>query len=231
MTLNKKAVKAFEPQLLDAFAPIMAKLPPEKLSPDKSRAAFYGEGGERDDFVNAVRKGLKKVERDQRSKRRTLLFDLANLHNPEQFPPRFKQLLDWFAFDPAPPEAILRARWTLQYIWNRELSTDAKQHIVQLLLSVAICWPDHGGIYASLLSQHLEFDRRNFLGQLVIGILENWPNMAKCANPECVVPYFFAKRVTQRYCERGECTRYALQKKAREHWRRKYGKSKEGSEE
>ena len=69
------------------------------------------------------------------------------------------------------------------------------------------------GVYAVLGAGNLLFAVKNFPGQILTGILEHWARMARCANPDCSVPYFFAKRSNQIYCERGECTQYALAKR------------------
>jgi hypothetical protein len=41
-----------------------------------------------------------------------------------------------------------------------------------------------------------------------------------CANPDCPAPYFLAKRKTQKYCERGDCTAYAQRQYALGWWKR-----------
>ncbi len=75
---------------------------------------------------------------------------------------------------------------------------------------------------------HLEFGADNFPGQIVLAILENWTDMAVCVNPDCPERYFLAKRSTQRYCERGECTKYGLRKKAKKWWSVNRAKQKGG---
>jgi len=223
MTVTKKAARASEAELLAAFGPF--------VEPPKGNAAFYGEAGgaKQYEFADTVAKMLNKWDRRRRSHRKQLLTELVNLHDPAKLPVLFQKTVRLFRIEPPPTDALGGTQRILQCIWRRDLESDKKQRIVQMLLSVAMSLRDHGGILAPLISQQLEFDPKNFLGQVVSGILENWPAMAKCENPECAVPYFLAKRTTQKYCERGECTRYALRKKAREHWRKKYGKSNEGS--
>jgi hypothetical protein len=228
MTITKKAARASEAELLAAFEPYV-----QPSKGDAGIRAFYGEGIKNykpHEFADAVAKMVNKWDRKMRQHRKRLLCELANIPEASKFPIRHKHTAQLFGIESLPAEALQRTKGTLQYIWPRDVEPEKKQAVVQLLLSVAIDLPNHGGVFAPLLSQQLEFHPKNFLGQVVIGVLENWPTMAKCENPDCVVPYFLAKRNTQKYCERGECTRYALRKKAREHWRKKHGKSTEGGE-
>jgi hypothetical protein len=48
---------------------------------------------------------------------------------------------------------------------------------------------------------------------------------AKCANPECPAPYFLKKRITQKYCEAGECVAWAQRQSALKWWHKEHGKS------
>jgi hypothetical protein len=65
----------------------------------------------------------------------------------------------------------------------------------------------------------IEFAPSNFLGQLVTAVLENWRDFRVCGNPECAAKFFYAKRRNQRYCERGDCSKYAQQQHALKWWR------------
>ena len=53
---------------------------------------------------------------------------------------------------------------------------------------------------------------------------------AKCANPDCLAPYFIRRRNTQRFCEAGECVKWAQQGYALRWWRENRGNRKERGE-
>jgi hypothetical protein len=93
-----------------------------------------------------------------------------------------------------------------------------KQYIVNLFAALAAKRGDRVGISAPLPIGYLMFAAKNFPGQVTVAILENWWDMTACGNPDCPARYFLAKRSSQRYCERGECTRYAVRKKAKKWW-------------
>jgi hypothetical protein len=158
---------------------------------------------------------LKHLHRETRTLRRQLLERLANL------PPTSRPLqrtMESFGFEPETTAVMEAAKGTLQGVWSRDVPNDTKQFIVNLFLSAATKRADRAGIIAPLMLGQLEFAAKNFPGQIVLAVLENWHRMAKCGNPECPAPFFFAKRSTQQYCERGECTRYAQRKKSRKWW-------------
>lgn len=198
MTVDKKAIEAFEAEMAKAFG----------LTPDPSR-------------TRDLSKLFAELDRKMRKQREILLLRLAN-HLPDQFSEQRAEKLAktwrWFGFDREETVFIASVIEDLQLIWPREATVSLKQPTVNLLLRMATTRQGHEGVYAPLTFGYLSFGVRNFPGQLVTGILENWTRMAKCGNPKCLAPYFFAKRQTQRYCERGECTRYAVRKKARKWW-------------
>ena len=169
----------------------------------------------------AMVKAVGEAEQKMRKLRFRLLLDLANLPAND---PRLLRLME--SFDPTPQEGIAAFQKALQFIWNRDVSIAAKQWMVDVFYSAATLTSDYAGVYAVLGAGKLLFAVKNFPGQILTGILEHWGRMARCANPECSVPYFFAKRSSQIYCERGECTQYALRKKAREYWRKSHKKRK-----
>jgi hypothetical protein len=166
-------------------------------------------------------KTVQKAEQWQRKHRVRLLFELANLPCDS---PRLQKLLE--SFDPLPWKAIALLRGTLQIIWRRDVPLDTKQDLAKVLYEGATRSPYcvSGGLHPVLAMGNLFFAGKNLPGQILTGILEHWPKMARCANPECPAPYFFAKRSTQVYCERGECTQYALRKKALKWWEENRGK-------
>jgi hypothetical protein len=177
---------------------------------------------EPDIVTNAVAmKTVREAEQEMRKERVRLLFELANLPCDS---PRLQKLLE--RFDPIPQEAIALLQKTLQMIWRRDVPLDTKQYLANVLYVGATRSPYcvSGGLHPNLAMGSLFFAGRNLPGQVLTGILEHWPSMAHCANPECQAPYFFAKRSTQVYCERGECTKYAIRKKALKWWEENRGK-------
>jgi len=78
-------------------------------------------------------------------------------------------------------------------------------------------------ISPSLELGRLIVDPRNLAAQLAQGVLEHHERMKVCANPECVIPYFLAKRRTQKYCEEGICVNYAARQYKRDYWRKTFG--------
>ena len=198
MTVDKKAVGVFEAEMARAF----------DLEPDASRAREFF-------------KCFTELDRKMRKLRERLLLRLAN-HLPDQRnEERTEKLAEtWRRFRFAAEEAVFidTVINDLRRIWPRTVYSALKQPTVDLLLLTATTREGRQGVYAPLPFGYLSFGAKNFPGQVVLGILENWTRMTKCGNPECLAPYFLAKRSTQRYCERGECTRYAVRKKARKWW-------------
>ena len=152
------------------------------------------------------------------SRRQLLLKRLANLPTSHR---ALQRLME--EFEPETPTLLENAQKDLQKIWPKSTPLAVKQSVVDAWLIAATKRLFAGvsasaGLRARLATGSLEFDYKSFPGQFVTAILENWRRFAVCANPECEERYFFAKRSTQRYCERGECTRYALRKKAKKWW-------------
>lgn len=50
---------------------------------------------------------------------------------------------------------------------------------------------------------------------------------ARCANPDCLAPYFLKRRKTQKICEAGECVAWAQRKYALRWWRENRGKKQD----
>lgn len=166
---------------------------------------------------------LKRADRGMRTRRLRLLDLLANASLDSRPVQRIME-----SFEPEPPDFLGTAKQDLQRIWPRDVPVALKQPTVDIFLHLATKTAARAGVYAPLPFGRLDFGARNFPGQLVLAILENWPHMAVCGNPECPAPYFFAKRSTQRYCERGECTRYAVRKKALKWWKKEKAKNTTG---
>ena len=219
MTINRMAIEAFEAEIAKRLGLVRG---PEaaKLPPSGPLSGFYGDPAPMPDLVEFV----KRRGRDLRTTRERLLLDLANVSLDSR---RLQKRMESFEHEKA--DVIASAQKALQEgVWSRDVLLAAKQQLVDYLLVAATSRPDRGGALGMLISQaglcaplgvgHLEFSEKNFLGQLVIAILENWWRMAKCGNPDCPAPYFLAKRSTQRYCERGDCTQYAVRQKALKWW-------------
>jgi hypothetical protein len=175
---------------------------------------------DRPDVVRDTVGFFRHADREMRELRRKLLERLANLSLESRALQRTVE-----SFEPLTLDQLGHARTALRLIWPREVPIPGKQQVVDLLLAAATKSPDRIGLFAPLAFGHVEFGAKNFPGQLLIAILENWPHMVVCGNPDCPAPYFFAKRSTQKYCERGECTRYAVRKKALNWWTNKRAKT------
>ena len=147
------------------------------------------------------------------SRRQLLLKRLANLPTSHRAVQRLME-----HFESERPTLLENAQKSLQRIWPRSVPINEKQLVVDAWLFAATKRLKGAGLRAWLATGRMEFDYKSFPGQFVTAILENWRRFAVCANPECEERYFFARRSTQRYCERGECTRYALRKKAKKWW-------------
>lgn len=155
-----------------------------------------------------------------RNRRRTLILRLANME-PDSAP--VQRIMS--SFKPEWHGWTAAMQKTLQLLWPREIRVLQKQMYVDLIMKLLIGRPD-SQVYAALPLGYLGFAADNLPGQIVQAVLENWTRTAKCANPECPAPYFLAARSTQRYCERGECTKYAVRKKALKYWHKRHGKTK-----
>ena len=54
---------------------------------------------------------------------------------------------------------------------------------------------------------------------LIQGVLENWKDFKQCANPDCVTPYFIAKRKDQVVCDAEICKAERQREHALKWWR------------
>ncbi len=167
-------------------------------------------------------------EHDIRAYDRKLLLELANLHNEgwsrfsSIFPSEFRE------------RSMYELRNDLRAIWEGKFSVKQSNEALNawLVWSTQIhptkvslpCWvPD---IRTGRLLPVWE----NLPARVVLAVLEHFPKLRKCGNPDCAVPYFMAKRKTQLFCERGECTRYAQNQYALKSWKKKRQLKTTGSE-
>jgi hypothetical protein len=177
--------------------------------------------------ANAKEKAL-----PERRSRQALLIELANI---ETSSPRLIKFLGRFMPVPTTDE-IARVQAELRTLWG---TTPIPTVVVQYWLSQAIqgrvpdslLLSDDGGGMVSRYTRgdialipnwrtgQIEFPPKNFLGQLVTAVLENWRKFRVCINPNCPARFFFAKRTTSVVCERGDCSKYAQQQHALKWWR------------
>lgn len=167
------------------------------------------------DLTAVIEKRLAKL-------RQRLLVELANSHEDLA---RFRTKLAG-RFQPEANAMYVSGRRDLRAIWSDAVSTGQKQQYVDAWLYAALGRPDKPGIWAPLKVGHLILNPLSFPAQFVAAILENSQRFAVCENPECVAPFFLAKRRTQKFCERGECTRYAQNQYALRWWKENKGKRK-----
>ena len=180
---------------------------------------------------------IKQQAQEIRRARQKLLLDLANI---EVGSPRLHKRLEQFN-SPSPRE-VSEIQVALRSIWSdfsqapstgtpilvNWLFSATQGHLVPESLRITKLKDLELGEYKvqgdiSLIPNwrtgQIEFAPSNFLGQLVTAVLENWRDFRVCGNPECAAKFFYAKRRNQRYCERGDCSKYAQQQHALKWWR------------
>src|SRR6187399_1888683 len=149
-----------------------------------------------------------------------LLTELANLSSHGL--PMFQKYLTKY-FMTVSDDDVLRIRDELREIWSHQLMK-AQQTIAGWLT-----WkptPDqiqsraYSPFFPSLEFGSILLDTRNFHAQLAQAVLERNKYMKICGNPECLNPYFLARRSDQRFCEQGSCTDYGHRRAALEYWHR-----------
>jgi hypothetical protein len=186
------------------------------------KSRFYGGDGDASLFekaaVQTFQELFRTAENEMPKKREQLLDRVANGSLDSQY---VQTTMNRFGFTQEETAALPSYKLILQSIWSRDVPILKKQGIVDFLLIGATKRSDLVGVVAPLPWGRLDFPPNNFPGQFALAILENWQDMATCANPNCAAPYFLASRSTQVVCERGDCLRYRLRKKARDHWRKK----------
>jgi len=173
------------------------------------------------DFYKANRAAFQELEEhEMRAFDRKLLLDVANLHDAgwHRFFRRWLPSLN--------EKSVYGLRDSLRAIWEKKPSVEE----VNSVLARWLVWNTKGyspEYFVSPWTPDIRTGRllpnpRDLPVRLVMAVLEHFPRLARCANPECVVPYFIAKRKSQRFCEQGECTRYAQNQYALKWWREKH---------
>jgi hypothetical protein len=150
--------------------------------------------------------------------RKKVLLELANLHDGGFV--RFQRR--WGArFSRVNQQEVFNLRDGLRSIWDR----DAPRSDKESLLDRWVKWVPRGFYRLNFRAWHLSIplgrlvpDYKSLHAQLVQGVLEHSRHFARCGNPGCPAPYFLARRTDQKYCERGECTRYAQNRYALKWW-------------
>jgi hypothetical protein len=177
--------------------------------------------GEQLDFYKVNRAAFQELEEHgMRGFDRKVLLEVANLHDAgwQRFFRRWIPSLT--SKDVYDLRNALRAIWE-QKVQEEQINTvllhwlswSTKRHPLQYMIFPWV--PD-------IRTGRLLADPRDLPVRLAMAVLEHFPKLRKCANPDCAVPYFIAKRKSQRFCERGECTRYAQNQYALKWWREKH---------
>lgn len=179
------------------------------------------DSSEQMDFYKANRDAFQELEEyEMRAFDRKLLLETANLHDAgwQRF---FRTWLPSLN-----EKSVYSLRDSLRAIWEKKSSVEETNSILTrwLVWNTKSYAPEFWVFPWSpdIRTGRLLPNPRDLPVRLVMAVLEHFPGMAKCANPECVVPYFIAKRKSQRFCELGECTRYAQNQYALKWWREKH---------
>jgi hypothetical protein len=173
------------------------------------------------DFYKANRAAFQELEEHNiRSFDRKLLLEVANLHDDgwQRF---FRKWMPSLS-----EKSVFTMRDDLRAIWERKVAEEQVTSVLtRWLVWTTKSYPPQYAVFPwipDIRTGRLLPNPRDLPVRLVMAVLEHYPNLFKCANPECVVPYFIAKRKSQRFCERGECTRYAQNQYALKWWREKH---------
>ncbi len=172
---------------------------------------------------HTVPKGSSPLRFPDAAKARKLLLDLANLRDDG---------FDWFRqqwaafFRPTPDTELRGLRHQLRTtIWSPDVSDSEKKALLERWLTAS-----RGGGLSGIIQRQWSVNLRlrrilpqsgNLRAILVLAILDNFPRLGVCHNPECLYPYFFKRRCDQKFCERGDCTRYAQRQYALKSWHEK----------
>jgi hypothetical protein len=89
---------------------------------------------------------------------------------------------------------------------------------VPALISMSRWWNVAAPFKCSLWSRRLIPEPRNLRAMLVQGVLEHWGHFKHCANPDCLSPYFIAKRKDQTVCDAEICKAERQRAHARRWW-------------
>ena len=203
----------------------MAQLRNRKLSSrakgmltDASGAAAKGKGiwlksDSRDDFDVADELVLHLL----RPHRLTLLTNLANLRDKDAVEPFWKK---WGSTIESSSEIdLLELRDQLREVW-RDPSSARSEKLVNgwLKADTAKHLPSGSHFRCSIRKSMFLPYEASLRGMLVQGILEHWEHFKYCSNPDCVTPYFVAKRSDQTVCDAGICKAEKQREHARNWW-------------
>lgn len=152
-----------------------------------------------------------------------LLLELANLHEAGverflqgPFPPS-APIQGWGSlFSEETVVSILEARKELRELWDAGTPATRKEEILTGWLRrgpADFLLPRWKGRTLNLFPNYV-----NLRALLFIGIVHRSARFARCHNPDCPAPYFLAKRRSQKFCERGDCTAFAQRKYALKWW-------------
>jgi hypothetical protein len=147
------------------------------------------------------------------------LVELANLHDSGY--PRFLRQWGYATYQ---EDSVMKLRDYVRAIWEREFDTeDVNRRLAEWLHDTGNLYPSlQFALYPDVESGELIPNSGNLAGRLALAILTRYQRMRVCSNPHCAVPFFLARRSTQRFCERGECTRYAQNQYALKWWRERH---------
>jgi len=166
--------------------------------------------------------------------RRRLLTDLANLWNADAVTPFWKR---WArVLSPEWEHEILELRNELRAIWQEPESASSQQTLDKwlrwspsaghLALHKAIYGTDererepryYMPFWCSLRAGKLVPNFLSNRAMMIQGVLENWQHFRFCTNPECLSPYFIAKRRDQTVCDAGDCKAIRQREHALKWW-------------
>jgi len=176
-------------------------------------------------------------------RRQELLTDLANLRDQHACAWFLKKYRKEFAPEPD----LLALREGLRLIWTFSASgSNEERRAAETILGNWLAWrptrklermwheyenrlkhpsealprpPLYITVRASLVSHQLLPSPGSLRGALVQGVLEWWGLLMYCANPDCVSPYFIAKRKDQTVCDAQECKAEKQRQHALKWWR------------
>lgn len=152
--------------------------------------------------------------------RARLLTDLANLHDEGQARYRaWNRGLRQKLFAPVSDAELLNLRNQLRSIWDRETPAREKNEILTTWLNSVATGQ------TSPFKVRFEYRRilpasHDLRQELAFAVLEQARRLAVCHNEDCPARYFLARRKTQKYCERGDCSAHAQRQYALNWWRR-----------
>lgn len=198
---SDKVTQAKAPKLSEGAKALQREF--RKITPGTSDAgslrALEISLGSRPSDVTAV------IERQCFYLRKKLLPELANLRDDgvvrfrKNIGANYSQESDVF---------LLYVCRGLRWIWRAATPFKERQRFVDALIAASFA-PGITGWSAPLTLGRIVPAPGNLRSQLALAVLENWRRFRFCANPECVAPFFLARRKDQRYCELGACTAYA----------------------